>query len=117
MEEIAVKTHLIIKDVHEEYRINWVGKILDTKPKIKNGKPVFIVVGRDGRIELNTTDMKKIENCAKSLTHPKGRGAITSDSSRIYILEEDEKETLMGVVFHNHIKQYAPMYDKVGYYK
>lgn len=35
MAEVLVKTHLIVTDVHEEYNINWCGKIINTKPKIK----------------------------------------------------------------------------------
>lgn len=115
MEEILIKSHLIVKDVHDEYKIKWIGKILDTKPKIKNGKPIFVVVGSLGRVELNTTDMARIEKCAKSLTRPRGRCAVTSDSSRIFIKEEDDNEKLLGVLMHDHIKQFAPMYDKVGY--
>ena len=120
IEEINIKSHLIVTDVHEEYSIKWCGKIKDTKPIFKNGKPIFVVVGTKGRIELNTTDMKRIENCAKLLTRPKGRSAITTDTARIYIKEEDEeeddKETLLGVLTHNHVKTYAQMYDKVRYY-
>lgn len=115
MEEILVKTHLIIKDVHEEYSINWCGKIKDTKPKFKNGKPVFTIRGGGKRIELNTSDMSEVEKWAKKLTNPKGRKAITTDYSHIYIQEENDKETLLGVLTHNHIKTYAPMYDKVGW--
>ena len=88
MAEVLVKTHLIVTDVHEEYNINWCGKIINTKPKIKNGKPIFAVIGSRGRIELNTTDMQRVEKCAKLLTAPKGRQAITSDTAHIYIIEE-----------------------------
>ena len=77
-----------VTDVHEEYNINWCGKIINTKPKIKNGKPIFAVIGSRGRIELNTTDMQRVEKCAKLLTAPKGRQAITSDTAHIYIIEE-----------------------------
>ena len=38
MEEVAVKTHLIITDIHEEYHMNWCGKIFDTNPKLKIGR-------------------------------------------------------------------------------
>lgn len=111
MEEVKLKTHLIITDVHEEYFVNWCGKIKDCKPELKNGLPLFIIVGTDGRIELNTTDISFIERCAKHLTHPKGKQAFTSDTSHIYILEKDGNQKLMAVVTHNHIKQFAPMYD------
>ena len=116
IEEIMVKTHLIVSDVHEEYHMKWCGKIRDTKPKFENGKPIFAIVGSGGRIELNTTDMKRIENCAKLLTRPRGRQAVTTDTAQIYIKEENEKETLLGILTHNHVKTYQQMYDPVGYY-
>jgi len=115
MEEIMIKSHLIVKDVHDEYYVNWCGKILDTKPKFKNGKPVFAIVGGLGRMELATTDMPSLEKCAKNLTRPRGRSAVTTDTARIYIVEENGNEKLMGIVVHDHIKQYAPMYDPVGW--
>lgn len=115
MEEVLIKSHLIVTDVHEEYNIKWIGKILDTKPKFKNGKPIFVIVGGKGRTELNTTDMSRIEKCAKMYTQPKGRSAITTDTARIYIVEENGEEKLLGVLTHNHVKTFAPMYDKVGW--
>lgn len=115
MEEVLIKSHLIVTDVHDEYHINWCGKIVDTKPKFKNDKPIFIIVGGNGRMELNTTDMARIEKCAKLCTQPKGRSAITTDIARIYIVEENDNEKLMGVLTHNHVKTFAPMYDRVGW--
>lgn len=115
MDEILIKTHLIVKDVHEEYHIKWIGKILDAKPKFKNGKPIFAIVGGGGRMELNTTDMARIEKCAKLCTRPRGRSAVTTDTARIFIVEEDDNEKLIGILTHDHVKQYAPMYDKINY--
>ena len=115
MEEVLIKSHLIVTDVHEEYHIDWCGKIIDTKPKFKNGKPIFIIVGGNGRMDLNTTDMARIEKCAKLCTQPKGRTAITTDTARIYIVEENDNEKLMGILTHNHVKNFAPMHDKVGW--
>lgn len=115
MAEVLVKTHLIVTDIHEEYNINWSGKILDAKPKFKNNKPVFVIVSTGGRIELNTVDMGRVEECAKLLTVPKGRQAITTDKAYIYIVEENDNEMLLGTLTHNHVKSYAPMFDKVGY--
>lgn len=115
MEEVLIKSHLIVTDVHEEYNIRWIGKIIDTKPKFKNGRPIFVVVGGNGRMELNTTDMDRIEKCAKMCTQPKGRSAVTTDTARIYIVEENDNEKLMGILTHNHVKSFAPMYDRVGY--
>lgn len=115
MEEVLIKSHLIVTDVHEEYNIRWIGKIIDTKPKFKNGKPIFVVVGGNGRMELNTTDMDRIEKCAKMCTQPKGRSAVTTDTARIYIVEENDNEKLMGILTHNHVKTFAPMYDKIYY--
>ena len=115
MAEVLVKTHLIVTDVHEEYDINWCGRILDVKPKIKNNMPVFVVVSSRGRMEVNTTDMQRVERCAKLLTAPRGRQAVTTATARIFIVEENENEVLMGVLTHNHVKSYAPMFDKVDF--
>lgn len=115
MTEVLIKTHLIVTDIHEEYSINWSGKILDAKPKFKNNKPIFVIVASGGRMEVNTADMSRVERCAKLLTTPKGRQAITTDKAYIYILEENDHEMLLGTLTHNHVKSYAPMYDKVGY--
>ena len=115
MGEISIKTNLIITDIHDEYHMNWCGRIIDAKPKMKNGLPIFIVIGTKGRIELNTIDMKLIERTAKLVTYPKGRSAVSIDSSRIYIREENDNEMLLGVMTHKNIKTFAPMYDKVGY--
>ena len=115
VEERLVKTHLVVTDVHEQYIVKWFGKIKDAKPLIKNGKPIFVIIGDHRRMELNTTDMQQIEKCAKSMTNPRGRAAFTTDKSRIYIKEVDGHEKYLGAVIHNHIKTYAPMYDKVGY--
>ena len=116
MEEIAVKTHLIIKDIHEEYYMDWCGSIINTKPKMDNGKPIFIIRSKRGSVEMNTIDMKLLERVAKKLTSPEGRAAITIDTAEIYIKQIDDSEKLLGVMTHSHVKNYAPMYDRV-YYK
>ena len=117
MEQVSIKTHLIITDIHNEYHMNWCGKIADVKPLLENGMPVFVIKGTSGRMEINTVDMKRLERAAKLLTHPKGRSAVTKDSSRIYIKEEDGNEKLLGIMTHKNIKTFAPMYDKVGFMK
>lgn len=72
MQEIMVKTHLIITDIHEEYHMNWCGKLIDTKPALnENGMPVFIIIGSKSRMEISTINMNYLENCAKRLTYPK----------------------------------------------
>jgi hypothetical protein len=114
MNETLVKTHLIITDIHEEYHIDWCGSIANTQPVIENGKPVFIIRSRSmGGIEVNTTDMKYLEDIAKRMTAPKGRAAVTTDTTNIYIKQIDGTEKLLGTVIHDHIKHFAPMYDKV----
>lgn len=115
MEEVAVKTHLIITDIHEEFHMNWCGKIFDAKPKLQNGLPVFTIIGSRGRIEISTIEMSQLEKCAKSLTYPRGRSAVSKDSSQIYIQEIDGNEKLIVVLTHRHVKSYAPMFDKVGF--
>lgn len=115
IENVMIKTHLIITDIHNEYSIKWCGTIIDTKPELKNGMPIFAIVGSESRVELNTLDMKQIENCAKRLTNPRGRAAVTTDKAYIYIKEIGDKETCIGIVTHKKIKKYAPMFDPVGY--
>ena len=115
MEEISIKTHLIITDIHDEYHMNWCGKIANAKPQLKNGLPIFVIIGTRGRIELNTIDIAQLENTSKLLTHPKGRSAISKDTSRVYIKEVDGNEMLLGVLTHKNVKTFSPMYDKVGY--
>ena len=115
MQEILVKSHLIITDIHNEYHMNWCGKIAEARPLLQNGLPVFVIIGSKGRMELNTIDMKRLEECAKLLTHPKGRSSVSVDTARIYIKEIDGNEMLLGVMTHKNIKTFAPMYDKVGY--
>ena len=115
MQELNVKTHLIITDIHDEYHMNWCGKIADAKPLIQNGLPLFIIIGAGGRIELNTIDMKRIENTAKLLTRPNGRSAISVDTSRIYIKEIDGNDFLLGIMTHKNVKTFAPMNDKIGF--
>lgn len=112
---VMIKSHLIITDIHSEYIIKWHGKIIDTKPLFKNDMPIFIIIGSESRIELNTCDMKQIEETAKSATRPRGRGAVSTDTARIYIKEVDGAETYIGSVIHNSVKTYAPMFDSVGY--
>ena len=117
MGEVMVKTHLIITDIHDEYHMDWCGKIVNAKPLLQNGLPIFVIIGSRGRIELNTIDMARIEYNAKLLTHPKGRSAVSIDTSRIYIKEIDGNEMLLGVMTHKNIKSFAPMFDKVGFEK
>ena len=117
MEEVLVKTHLIITDIQDEYHMKWCGRIADAKPLLTDGLPVFVIVGSRGHMELNTADINQLERNAKLLTQPKGRSAISKDSSQIYIKEVDGNEMLLGVLTHKNIKSFAPMFDKVGYMK
>jgi len=115
MQEVMLKTHLFCAGVTEEYSVKWCGKLANVTPSLKNDLPIFIIVGSEGRIELNTIDIKLIERCAKNLSHPRGKESFTTDCARIYILDEHENEVLMGKVFHNHIKQYKQMFDRFEY--
>jgi len=111
MSEVMLKTHLIVSNIHEEYNIDWCGSIADAKPVFKNNMPIFIIISSEERRELNTVDIKKIEECAKKITRPRGRQAVTTDVARIYIKEENGKQKLLGKVTHNHVKEYRQMYD------
>ena len=115
MQEVMIKSHLIITDIHNEYHMDWCGRIADAKPMLKDGLPIFVIIGTRGRIELNTIDMKRIESAAKTLTYPKGKSAVSIDKARIYIKEEDGNDFLLGVMTHKNVKTFAPMFDKVGY--
>lgn len=113
MEEVLMKTHLIVTDIKDEYSIKWVDSIINTKPKFKNNMLVFQVRGGNGRCEVNTMDIKLVEKMAKKMSRPRGKQAVTSDEVRISIEEENGNEKLLGILTHNHIKKFAPMYDKV----
>lgn len=112
-ETVAIKTHLIITDIHDEYDINWCGKLLGADPVLIDNIPVFIVRSNGHRAEVNTWDMKELEHLGKQITSPKGRGAISSAQAYIYLKEKDNKERLMCVITHKRIKSFAPMYDKI----
>jgi hypothetical protein len=116
MQEIAVKSHLIITDIHNEYHMNWCGKIRDVEPLFdEQGRPIFAIVSSESRIEVCTTSMTYLEECAKKITRPKGRSAVSADRAYIYIKTVDRDEKLMGILTHNRVKTFAPMYDKVGW--
>ena len=116
MQEVKVKTHLIITDIHEEYHMNWCGKLANVNPVVdERGLPKFVIISDRTRVEVNTIDMKHLEKCAKALIQPKGRTAITKDKAYIYIKEVDGSETLLGILTHKRVKSFAPMYDKIGY--
>ena len=115
MQERFLKTHLIITDIHDEYHMDWCGRIMDAQPQMENGKPLFVIIGSERRMEIATTDINRLEKAAKLLTHPKGRSAVSVDTARIYIKEVNGNEMLLGVLTHKNIKKFAPMFDKVGY--
>lgn len=112
---VKINTHPIVVGIHEEYHIDWCGRIIDTHPKIENDKPIFFIRGNKGSIELNTIDMEFIERTAKDLTYPRGRASVTDDKAYIYIIEENNNKKLLGIVTHTHIKEYNQMYDEFEY--
>ena len=110
---MLVKTHLIVTDQYDEYETRWVKRLIETNPIFnEKGLPIFIITSNKGRIEVPTLNMNYLEKMAKKFTYPRGRGAVTKDKGYIYIKEED-KETLIGVVEHRHIRKYNQMYDEV----
>lgn len=110
---MLVKTHLIVTDQYEDYTVKWCGRLLDCKPIFKNGLPIFVIITNNGRMEMNTIDLSEVERQAKKFTYPRGRGSVTTDKGFIYIKEDGGGEKLLGVVVHNHIRKYAPMYDEL----
>lgn len=116
MQEIAIKSHLIITNIHNEFNMNWCGRMRDANPKFDDqGRPIFAIVSSQSRIEIGTTNMVYLEECAKKITAPKGRSATTTDRAYIYLKEVGGNERLIGILTHNRVKTFAPMYDKVGW--
>ena len=110
---MLVKTHLIVKDQYDEFTVKWTGRLMDANVELKNGLPVFVISTKQGRMELNTLDMFEVERAAKKFTYPRGRGSLTTDKGFIYVKERGGAEKLLGVVIHDHIRKYAPMYDEL----
>lgn len=111
---MRVKTHLIVTEQFDEYGTRWVRRLIDTNPEFNSeGTLTFAILSNKGRIEMKTFDINSVQRMAQKFTEPKGRGALTSDKSYIYIKEMGGKETLIGVVQHDHIRRYAPMYDEI----
>lgn len=106
------KPHFIVKDIEDNFHTNWCGKIIEAKPIFKDGKPIFVIIGSQHRLELNTIDLNYVEKCAKRMTCPKGRQAVTTDSARIYIKEELGNEMLLGVVSHVRTKTFIPVHPR-----
>lgn len=112
---VKINTHPIVVSQHEEYHINWCGKVKNIHPKTKNGMPVFFIKSRRSGAEVNTTDMKKLEEIAKKMTNPCGKGSVTTDKTFIYIVEENGEKILLGTVTHRHIRDYRRMFDNFEY--
>ena len=112
MSEVMLKTHLIVSGMHEEYSIKWNGQLANANPMFKHDEPVFVIVGSEARVEIETFDLKRVEECAKRLAVPHGKQAVTTATSYIYIKEVGGSERFLGRVVHNHIKEYKQMYDK-----
>lgn len=109
---MLVKTHLIIKEHWNEYKVEWFGNLKDAKPLLdEKGYLTFVIVSSNGRYELKTLDMAHLTEMAKRFTYPKGRAATTIDKGFVYVKEKND-EKLIGVITHKHIRKYAPMYDE-----
>ena len=112
-EKMTTTTRFICIDSRDEYSIKWHRKIIDTNPIFdRNGKLSFAIIGSQNRMEINTLDMKYLEKCAKLMTRPKGRSAISTDKAYIYIKEINGTETMLGVLTHNRIKTFVPANSK-----
>ena len=106
------KPHFIVKDIQDDFHMNWCGKLIDADPIIQDGKPIFVIIGSQNRLELNTLDFNYIEKCAKRMTNPKGKQAETFDSARIYIKEKNGNEMLMGILSHLRSKTFIPVQNR-----
>lgn len=111
---MKVKTHLITIEQHDNYYIKWLKSLGSCKPLLsKSGLPTFIITSNKGRLEIETLNMIYLESVMKKHTQPKGKEALTSDTGYIYIKEKD-KEVLVGILTHDHVREYAPMFDEIG---
>ena len=52
MREVAIKTHLIITNIYDEYHMSWQGKIINTKPKFKDDKLMFLLLENNLNIPI-----------------------------------------------------------------
>mgnify|MGYP000000535356 FL=1 len=110
---MKVKTHLITISQHDDYEVKWVNRLIDMKPQLKNELPTFVIISNKGRMELNTINILQVEKAAMKFSMPKGKESITSDRSYIYIKEQNNIETLLGIITHYHVRDFAPMYDEL----
>ena len=111
---MLVKTHLIITDQYDDYEVKYVTKLIDLTPSLTSRNSMsFVIVSRNSRYEVNTNDFKFLEETAKKLTITRGKEAYTEGTSRIYIKEKGDKETLLAIVRRKHYRVFAPMYDDV----
>ena len=111
---MLVKTHLIITDQYDDYEVKYVAKLIDLTPSlISRNSMSFVIVSRNSRYEVNTNDFKFLEETAKKFTITRGKEAYTEGTSRIYIKEKGDKETLLAIVRRKHYRVFAPMYDDV----
>lgn len=110
---MLVKTHLIVKDQYDEYQVKWIKRLSEQKPKFdEHGNLQFAILSGKGRLEVKTFDLAYLEKVAKKYTYPRGRSALTTDKSDIYLKTEDG-EVLLATVVHDHIRKYSPMYDEL----
>ena len=111
---MLVKTHLITISQHDSYIVKWLCNFKDCNPIFtEDGKFIFIIISNKGRMEIETLDLAYLEESAKKFTYPKGQQAITTDIGYIYLKEHRGKERLLATVTHNHIRDYAPMFDDI----
>ena len=111
---MLVKTHLIVTEQSDNYKVNWVKRIIETNPEFDDsGNLIFTIVVDNKRITVKTLDMVYLVERAKKNTYPRGRGSVTTDKALIYIKEKGDKDTLIAIVNHTHLRKYAPMYDEL----
>jgi hypothetical protein len=114
MATVMMKTHLIVTDQYDEYGTRWVRPLSTVEPEFNGeGTLTFAIISNKGRMEFKTFDVNYVQRQAQKFTQPKGRGAKTTDKCYIYVKTKGGTETLIGVVQHDHIRKYAPMYDPV----
>ena len=111
---MKVKTHLIVTEQSDQFKVKWVKRIPETNPQFSSGGHLmFTIVVDNKRIQVNTLDMTYLIERAKKNTYPRGRGTLTTDRALIYIKEQGDVDTLVAIVNHVHLRKYAPMFDEL----
>ena len=81
--------------------------------KLKNGYCECLTDEQIKSLMQGFRNILQVEKAAMKFSMPKGKESITSDRSYIYIKEQNNIETLLGIITHYHVRDFALMYDEL----